>query len=370
MRQVLTGVVLTAVLVACGGSSEDAGGAAPAPSSSTTTAARCIPAPLEDRAAATLLVGLPGVTDPSAPLVAEVAGLGVGGVLLTDANIVAVDQTRALVAELRQRAPRPLLVAVDEEGGRVSSVRNVAPRGPSARRLGGAGPEAARTAGMALGGLLRSLDVDVALAPVADLDGGPAGGVIGDRSFGTDPPAVAAAATAFADGLREAGVAATAKHFPGHAGAADSHGGPVTVDRTVEALEATDLVPFSALVEDDVPLVMLGHVTYTRLGPMPASLEPAAYRLLRGTGFDGVAVTDSLGMGAINLRWPFPEAAVRALLAGADLALATDGSHARAMRDELVAAVRVGRLPEPRLDEAVTRVLRLRGEDPATMVCP
>jgi beta-N-acetylhexosaminidase len=92
--------------------------------------------------------------------------------------------------------------------------------------------------------------------------------------------------------------------------------------------------------------------------------------LLRDTGFDGVAVTDSLGMGAVNLRWPFPEAAVLAVSAGADLALATDGSQAGGMRDALVAAVRSGRLPERRLDEAVTRVLRLRGEDPASMVCP
>jgi beta-N-acetylhexosaminidase len=181
---------------------------------------------------------------------------------------------------------------------------------------------------------------------------------------------VAAGAPAFAAGLREAGVAPTAKHFPGHAGAADSHGGPVTVDRSVDALEATDLVPFDALVEEDVPLVMLGHVAYSGLGPMPASLEPAAYELLRRTGFTGVAVTDSLGMGAINLRWPFPEAAVLAVTAGADLALATDGSQARAMRDALVTAVQSGRLPEERLDEAVTRVLRLRGEDPASMVCP
>ena len=368
MRRLLAAAVPVLLLAACG-SSDDGGGAVPAPATTTTTAAPCTPAPLEDRAATTLLVGLPGLTDPSAALATEVAGLGVGGVLLTDANIAAVDQTRGLVAGLRQRAPRPLLVAVDEEGGRVSSVRNVAPRGPSARRLGSAGPEEARTAGRALGALLRGLDVDVGLAPVADLDGGPAGGVIGDRSFGTDPPAVAAAATAFADGLRDAGVAPTAKHFPGHAGAADSHGGPVTVHRTVEALETADLVPFHALVDDHVPLVMLGHVAYTGLGDLPASVNPAAYRLLRGTGFEGVAVTDSLGMGAINLRWPFPEAAVLAISAGADLVLATDGAQARGMRDAVAAAVRSGRLPEERVDEAVTRVLRLRGEDPATMVC-
>jgi len=357
------------LLAACGGSSDDSPRAAP-PSSTTTTAPPCTPAPLEERAATALLVGLPGTTDPGAPLAAEVAGLGVGGVLLTDANVRGADQARALVAGLRATSPRALLVAVDDEGGRVSSTEAVAPRGPSARRLGSSGPGAALEAGRALGTTLASIDVDVALAPVADLDGGPAGGVIGDRSFGTDPTAVAADAAAFAAGLQEAGVAPTAKHFPGHAGAADSHGGPVTVDRSVESLEAADLVPFDTLVEDGVPLVMLGHVAYSGLGPMPASLEPAAYRLLRDTGFDGVAVTDSLGMGAVNLRWPFPEAAVLAVAAGADLALATDGSHARAMRDALVAAVDTGRLPEARLDEAVTRVLRLRGEDPATMVCP
>ena len=368
MRRVLTGALLAALLAACGGSSDEAPRGARAPSATTTSAAPCTPAPLEDRAATTLLVGLPGTTDPTAPLAAEVAGLGVGGVLLTDANITGTDQTRALVAGLRRRSPRSLLVAVDEEGGRVSAVRRVAPRGPSARRLGAAGPEEARTAGMALGGVLASMDVDVALAPVADLDGGPAGGVIGDRSFGTDPAAVATAAVAFADGLEEAGVAPTAKHFPGYAGAADSHGGPASVERTVAQL-AGDLLPFEALVQHDVPLVMLSHVSYSGLGELPASVNPDAYRLLRDTGFTGVAVTDSLGMGAINLRWPFPEAAVRAVLAGADLALATDGSQARAMRDELVSAVRVGRLPESRLDEAVTRVLRLRGEDPAAMVC-
>jgi beta-N-acetylhexosaminidase len=123
-------------------------------------------------------------------------------------------------------------------------------------------------------------------------------------------------------------------------------------------------------VDDDVPLVMLSHVAYSGLGELPASVNPAAYRLLRDSGFEGVAITDSLGMGAINLRWPFPEAAVMTVAAGADLALATDGSQARGMRDALVAAVRSGRVPEARLDEAVTRALRLRGEDPRSMVCP
>jgi beta-N-acetylhexosaminidase len=374
VRRLLTAVLpLVALVAACGGSSADDGNRAtaapPTTTTTTTTTPPCSPASLEDRAATTLLVGLPGVASADAPLAREVAALGVGGILLTETNVAGADQARALVAGLRAASPRPVLIAVDDEGGRVSSTQALAPRGPSARRLGAAGTDAARSAGRALGATLASIDVDVALAPVADLDGGPAGGVIGDRSFGTEPAAVAGAATAFAAGLRESGIAPTAKHFPGHAGAADSHDGPATVDRSVDALEG-DLVPFRALVDDDVPMVMLGHVAYSGLGPMPASLEPGAYRLLRDTGFEGVAVTDSLGMGAINLRWPFPEAAVRAVLAGADLALTTDGSHARSMRDELVSAVRVGRLPEARLDEAASRVLRMRGEDPTSMVCP
>jgi beta-N-acetylhexosaminidase len=92
---------------------------------------------------------------------------------------------------------------------------------------------------------------------------------------------------------------------------------------------------------------------------MPASMSPRAYDLLRETGFDGVAITDSIGMGAIHRRWDFPQAAVRALRAGADAVLATDGNQARRMHKRLVAAVRAGRLDEHRLDEAVARMLDL-----------
>jgi beta-N-acetylhexosaminidase len=339
------------------------------PSTTTDPASSCTPAPLEARAGAVLVVGLPGVVAPTDPLVAEVSDVGVGGVLLTDTNVHSVEQTRSLVTALRAGARRGVLVTIDEEGGRVSSVDRLAPRWPSARRLGQQHPDRVREVGRDLGSLLESLDVDLALAPVADLDTGPAGGVIGDRSFGGDPGAVATSAVAFAAGLRDAGVMATAKHFPGHGRAADSHGGPVTVAADAEALRATELVPFRAVVADGVPAVMLNHVAYSGLGDLPASLNPAAYELLRSTGFEGVAVTDSLGMGAINLRWPFGEAAVRALGAGADAVLATDGNHAREMRDAIVGAVTTGRVPEARLDEAVARVLTLRDVDPATMVC-
>jgi beta-N-acetylhexosaminidase len=113
----------------------------------------------------------------------------------------------------------------------------------------------------------------------------------------------------------------------------------------------------------------MSHVTFRALGPLPASLEPGAYGLLRSMGFRGVAVTDAVGMSAITGKWSLPEAAVLALTAGADIVLATPADRAATMRDAIVAAVIEGRLPEARLDEAVRRIAALAGEDPSTMVC-
>jgi beta-N-acetylhexosaminidase len=182
------------------------------------------------------------------------------------------------------------------------------------------------------------------------------------------PAEAGARAAALADGLASAGVAATAKHFPGQGQLADSHDGPVVWEAPLAELESTTTSGFRQALDGGVPAVMMSHVTFPALGPLPATLEPAAYRLLRSLGFDGAAVTDALNMAAIA-RWPLPEAAVMALAAGADVMLATPGDQATSMRDAVVDAVAGGRLPEARLDEAVGRVLALRGEDPATMVC-
>jgi beta-N-acetylhexosaminidase len=135
-------------------------------------------------------------------------------------------------------------------------------------------------------------------------------------------------------------------------------------------LVARDLVPFQQLIDAGAPVVMMNHLDYAALDPdLPASLSPTAYALLRSMGFRGAAITDSLGMGAVNTRWDFPEAAVRAVAAGADGAFATDGRQAVRMRDALVTAVRSGRLPESRLDEAATRMAELAGADAHALTC-
>ena len=204
-----------------------------------------------------------------------------------------------------------------------------------------------------------------------DLDGGQADGIIGDRSFSEDPATAAAYGLAYSQGLAAAGVVPTAKHFPGHGTTSqDTHDTLPTVAVTLDELRAHDLEPFAALVDAGVPVVMVNHVVYSALDPqLPASLSPRAYQLLRDMGFRGMAITDSLGMGAINPRWPYPEAAVRALAAGADAVLASEGEQASGMRNAVVAAVRTGRLPEARLNEAAARVTALAGGDPYRFAC-
>jgi beta-N-acetylhexosaminidase len=378
-RRLLAAVVALLVTGACGdsGGSGGAGDSAVAPA--TTSSGRalpdvaptppCHPAPLEDRAATVLVLGVGEAMAADDPLAAEVAALGVGGVVLLGSNIAGADQTRELIDGLRRQSPRPLLVAVDEEGGRVSRLRPIVGPTPSARALGQQPPSEIAAVAAERGAILDDLGFDLVLGPVFDADGGAAGAAIGDRSFAATPAEAGARAAAFVDGLARSGVAATAKHFPGQGELGDSHDGPVVFDAPLDQVEAVATAGFGPAVTAGAPAVMMSHVAFPALGPLPASAEPGAYRLLRSLGFEGVAVTDAMNMSAITERWPLPEATVMALAAGADIVLATPGEEATAMVDAVVAAVDDGRLPESRLDQAVGRVLALRGEDPSSMVC-
>jgi beta-N-acetylhexosaminidase len=329
----------------------------------------CAGLPLRRLAAQVLVVGIPDVTDPADPLVTELSDLAVGGVFLTGYNVTSATQVEALVDAL-QRGPAPVpLIATDEERGRVSSFRGLLGATSSPRTMAATmTPAQVRVDGRRLGRSLSDLGVDWNFAPLADLDGGPATGVIGDRTFGSTADVAGRYARAFARGLGDAGVLATAKHFPGHGAVpsgVDPHSRTVPSTASPRQLRTQHLPPFERLVADDVPVVMLSHVTYRHLDRRrPASMSPAAYRLLRDTGFDGVAITDSVGMGAVHRRWKFPAAAEQAIRAGADAVLATDGTRARRMRNRLVDAVRQGRVPRQRLEDAAARVLALRADEP------
>ncbi len=304
--------------------------------------------------------------------------LHVGNVVLLDRNAVLPAQVRRLTQELQALARTAngigLFIAVDQEGGAVQRLRTDFTPLPDAATVGASHrPDLARALGEVVGRELRAVGVTMNLAPVLDVNDTPHNPVIGRRAFGATPEVVERMGLAYLEGLRAAGVVAVGKHFPGHGSTTlDSHATLPVVGKDRAALEATELRPFRAAVADGLEALMTAHVAYPALDPMglPATLSaPILTGLLRGAlGFQGVILTDDLGMGAVAERWSPDEAAVQAVRAGADIVvcarLAAPGAcppEALArIRDGLLAAVREGRLPMARVDATVERILAVK----------
>ncbi|GAB3134175.1 glycoside hydrolase family 3 N-terminal domain-containing protein [Amycolatopsis stemonae] len=288
----------------------------------------------------------------------QVGGIFIGG------NATALLKERALDA-VQAAAQLPVAVSVDEEGGRVQRIDDLDGDIPSAREMAATkSPAEVRTLAADRGRQLRARGVTVDFAPDTDVTDAPDDDVIGDRSFSPDPVRVKTYATAFAAGLRDAGVHPVLKHFPGHGhGSGDSHQGTV-VTPPLAQLRAVDLVPYRDLADYGPVSVMVGHLDVPDLtNGVPASVSPAAYQLLRGEfGFTGPVVTDDLGaMKAITAQYPLPDAVLKALQAGADEALWSSGGRVDEVLNRLVRAVQSGELPKARVQESVTRVLRSKG---------
>ncbi len=290
---------------------------------------------------------------------------GLGGVVLFARNITDPEQTAALTGSLRAERGE-LLVATDEEGGDVTRLE--AAHGssfPGNLALGAVDDVAlTRRVAAAIGGELAAAGIDLDLAPVADVVVDPAAAIVGVRSFGSGPELVARHVAAYVEGLQSAGVAACAKHFPGHGETtADSHLELPAADADLETLRARALPPFAAAVEAGVRAVMTAHVRFTALGDEPATLSPGVIALLRAElGFEGVVMTDALEMQGAGGPAGIQESAVRALAAGADaLCLGADLSPEQVERvqEAIVEAVQAGRLEEERLHEAAGRVAAL-----------
>ncbi len=301
---------------------------------------------------------------------------GLAGVLLFAGNVSSADQVRSLVTQLRSHNPH-VLIAVDEEGGIVTRLE--ADRGssyPGNAALGAHDDIAAtRRVALSIGAMLAESGLNLNLAPVADLDSNPANPVIGVRSFGTDPRRVAAHTAAFVTGMQASGVAACAKHFPGHGrSSADSHLTLPSVDATLAELMATDLVPFRAAIAADVRCVMTAHVVFPAIDDVPATLSRRVItRLLRDElGFDGVVITDALGMAAIGDGARTAAGAIASMAAGADLlCLPADHAAQQRARDTLAAAVRGGVLSGDRVAAAAARVKTLAAwAQPCPIVAP
>jgi beta-N-acetylhexosaminidase len=315
---------------------------------------------------ALLIPPFPGRTAPA--WVLDALGDGLAGVTVFGPNIGGTSQLAELIARLRAAADEPI-VAIDEEGGDVTRIAHLTGSPyPGNAALGAVDdPALTRAVYRALGADLAALGVTLNLAPSADVNTAADNPVIGTRSFGADPDLVARHAAAAVSGLQAAGVAACAKHFPGHGSTnIDSHHAAATVSGSMELITRRDLPPFVAAIEAGVRAVMPGHLLIPGLaGDLPASLSAAAQTgLLRGElGFKGVIVSDALEMRAVSGPYGIPEAAVMAVAAGTDLLCFgrdQDQPTYLQVRDALVDAVKSGRLPASRLEESAARVHDLR----------
>lgn len=285
----------------------------------------------------------------------------VGGVnfLGSDASTFATDDLADLVDASGDLPP---LLAVDEEGGRVQRLSSIVGTTPSAREMSATmTPKQVRSEGRKIGTAMRKLSLNMDLAPVVDVGTQ----AIGDRSFSDDPDVVTKYAGAFAVGLRDAEVIPTLKHFPGLGSATGNTDFGAATTPPLSELRKSDLKPYEALLDDEPVTVMFANAVVPGLTKgAPASLSREAYELLRDDlDFNGVAITDSLSAVAIANDNTVPEAVEKAIAAGADIALWDDLAQADAARKRLKSAVRKGRLSEERINEAVTRIVALKGAD-------
>jgi len=295
----------------------------------------------------------------------------VGQVILFARNVDSPEQVADLVRELQSAArdaghDLPLLIGVDQEGGRVARLKEPWTLWPPLRVVGEAGSEDyARRMGAALAAELLACGIRCDFAPVVDVDTNPKNPVIGDRSFGGDPEKVGRLGAAMIRGLQESGVIACAKHFPGHGDTeVDSHLDLPAVDHSLSRLEDVELRPFRSAIEAGVAMVMTAHVLVRELDDqLPATLSPKVIaELLRGRmKYGGVVVADDLEMKALAKRWRPAEIAVLAAQAGCDL-LPFSADHGAQVEgiEALIKGLESETIRYADMDDSCTRVRRLK----------
>jgi beta-N-acetylhexosaminidase len=307
----------------------------------------------------------------------------VGGIILFGSPVY---ESVILINRMQQHAKRPLLISADLERGAGMRLFDTTDFGWVMATGATGEPDYARRMGEITASEARALGIQQILAPVVDVNNNAANPVINVRSYGEDPVEVGRYAAAFVKGAQSRGVIATAKHFPGHGNTAtDSHRGLPGLDFTLAQLKSVELVPFRATVDAGIGSVMVGHIGVPLIDPtlltplpqkpdkkpsyadkeilvekatMPATLSPALTGLLRSElNFEGMIVTDAMDMSGLTLYFKQDEAAVRAILAGADMLLKPEGADAAAPLRGLREAVRQGRITEKRIEESARRIL-------------
>ena len=311
-----------------------------------------------------MMIGIKG-TVPTGDSLYMLHEFHMGGIILFDRNMQNKEQVRLLNEALQKQADEklPLFIALDEEGGVVSRMKDQLQPPPSAEQIGKSGnPEKAKTAALQISQELKAMGFNLDFAPVADT-----GSDIG-RSYSTDPEVVIRFVNKAAEGYEEAQLLYCLKHFPGLGkGRTDSHQDSVTVDAAKAALETEDIFPFRKIIaahNADDYFVMVSHISYPALDKNnPASLSPAVITdlLRKDCGYPGIIITDDMEMGALSNHYPFDELGVKAIQAGADMLLVChEYEHETAVYNGVLKAVQNGTIPEERIDDSVRRIVRTK----------
>lgn len=301
-------------------------------------------------------------TEPSDHLIGHVKK-GLGGVIFFARNIQSEEQLKDFTASLRGlEGDVPLLLSTDEEGGRVQRLEGVS---EPVHRAFDVTEETAFSYGASLGKNLRQFDLNTGYAPVLDIYSNESNTVIGDRALSRTPEGVISYLPEVLRGLESEGVLSVGKHFPGHGDTTeDSHEVLPVVTKSVEELEALELIPFKRAIELDIDMIMVGHLLVEAMDETyPASFSKAVIGdYLRDTmGYEGVVITDDLTMGAVTEDFSIDEVVQSYLLGGGDLLLVC---HDEAVMDQYLASatslVERGLLSEDALDEKVLRILKMK----------
>ena len=257
-----------------------------------------------------------------------------GGVILFTRNYESVDQLRALIQDIREAAGKPLIIAVDHEGGRVQRFRPGFTRLPAMGQIlqltdnDNDADALSYACGVIMAYELKQLDIDISFAPVLDING--VSNVIGDRGFSPEPEVVSRLAGCLIDGMHAIGMPSTGKHFPGHGSVvADSHIDTPVDERDWQTIQQQDLVPFADLIaRQKIDAMMPAHVRFAAIDDKPAGFSPYWLQtILRDKlGFDGVIFSDDLSMEGAAVAGTYPERAEQALAAGCDMVLACNNT--------------------------------------------
>ena len=300
----------------------------------------------------------------------KIKNYSVGGVIFFARNIDNPKQTKQFIQSLQKTSKIPMFISVDEEGGEISRIGNnpkmKTTKFPSMAEIGKTGDEnKAFEVGDTIGKEIKELGFNLDFAPIADLETNPDSPEIGKRAFSADPEIAAKMVAKVVEGLQGQNVSATLKHFPGHGSAKDdTHKGYADIEQSIKQLREVEFVPFQAGIEAGVDLIMVSHLTICNVtgGKTPASLSSLMItEILRNElGYQKLIITDALNMKAITKFYSSGEAVVMALNAGVDLLLMPE--NLEEAFDAIYQAVLEKKLDEKRIDESLTRILKVKLE--------